>query len=84
MVERVFDDATKLRHIKFLHSWVGGSVVERVPDKNEVHGSIPCRPTSRAKICYKNEVHAIVPSEAEGVRSSFDRLRIVDMRIYPE
>ena len=45
MVERVFDDATKLRHIKFLHRWVGGSVVERVPDKNEVHGSIPCAPT---------------------------------------
>ena len=25
--------------------WIGGSVVERVPDKNEVQGSIPCAPT---------------------------------------
>lgn len=24
---------------------IGGSVVERVPDKNEVQGSIPCRST---------------------------------------
>ncbi|KKR63182.1 MAG: hypothetical protein UU03_C0010G0011 [Candidatus Woesebacteria bacterium GW2011_GWA1_40_45] len=27
--------------------WVGGSVVERVPDKNEVDGSIPSRPTKK-------------------------------------
>lgn len=27
--------------------WAHGSVVERVPDKNEVHGSIPCAPTSK-------------------------------------
>ena len=31
-----------------LQFWVRGSVVERVPDKNEVHGSIPCAPTETA------------------------------------
>lgn len=30
---------------KIFGTGVRGSVVERVPDKNEVHGSIPCAPT---------------------------------------
>ena len=41
-VERFVDPA--------LRFWVSGSVVERVPDKNEVRGSIPRSPT---KIWYR-------------------------------
>ena len=31
--------------VNYPYLGVRGSVVERVPDKNEVHGSIPCAPT---------------------------------------
>ena len=37
--------------------WAGSSVVERIPDKNEVHGSIPCPPTSYAQIYNKKKHH---------------------------
>ena len=33
--------------VKYAPIGVRGSVVERVPDKNEVHGSIPCAPTHK-------------------------------------
>ncbi len=54
-----------------------GSVVERVPDKNEVHGSIPCAPTNKERFLdspalrghvensnfrHKKEVEGSIPS----------------------
>ena len=32
--------------VEWSKSWVGGSVVERRPDKTKVDGSIPSRPTA--------------------------------------
>ena len=31
--------------LKYRFTWAGSSVVERCPDKTEVHGPIPCPPT---------------------------------------
>ena len=44
MVERVPDDKRSLTY-QNLQTGADGSVVERVPDKNKVEGSIPSRPT---------------------------------------
>src|SRR3989344_3576378 len=33
--------------------WASGSVVERLPDKKEVQGSIPCSPTILTKKCVR-------------------------------
>ena len=49
LVERVADDKRSLTY-HFFATRVRGSVVERVPDKNEVHGSIPCAPTDAQKM----------------------------------
>ncbi len=43
--------------------WVRSSVVERVPDKNEVEGSIPSVPTPNFSAGQsKNEVEGSIPS----------------------
>lgn len=40
-----FDSPPSLKRDKISFHRAGSSVVERVPDKNEVQGSIPCPPT---------------------------------------
>ena len=48
-VERLPDGPVKGTYKNIAYSWADGSVVERVPDKNKVDGSIPSRPTSRTQ-----------------------------------
>ena len=60
VVERVVDDKRSLTYRK-LQMRAHGSVVERIPDKNEVLGSIPSAPTRIRNFCYKNEVNGSIP-----------------------
>lgn len=54
-----------MRHVKIREFVrVRGSVVERVPDKNEVHGSIPCAPTNERflDIAFRNDARRDAPA----------------------
>ena len=42
-----------------IEEWVCSSLVERLPDKKEAHGSIPCTPT---KVARRAEVDGPIPS----------------------